>query len=511
MSLHRWIIILALLQFLAVPVVAAPSPAVPLESWVYPALDKLTGFGLIQTSMQGDRPFSRAEAARQIIEAVESGQEYSVPSIGQELVARLKQEFRQEIREQRDGAGYAESYFKPIREMRLDYVFRDGADSSYPGTNAHQFALLSNRDGLDYGENHNIEVSLSGDARWGRWLLVDWRPLLRAQEDDNASIRLHQGNVTLGLGPMELSVGRQSLWWGQGRNGSLVLTNNADPFDMVRLTNPSPVILPWIFKYLGGLRFDLFAARFDDDRDVADPYFGGMRIGIKPTSWLEFGLCRTVMFGGEGRPSVGFDDFLTIIGGENLSGAEDTSNSVAAIDLRIRLPFLWNAELYGELGGEDQADFAGFLPFFSKKAYLAGLYLPQIDPSGRLSLRLEYTDTSIDRNVWYRHSQYTSGYTYQQKIIGHAMGGTAKDYFAELEAYLPHGFRMALSLDHQQRSAGDAVTEKHYQPALAIECHYSPELTLRFDYAFDRVENFALQSGDTRNLHMVNAGVNWNW
>ncbi|MGE4542903.1 MAG: capsule assembly Wzi family protein [Pedobacter sp.] len=507
----RWIMILALLFLWAVPVAAAPSPAVPLDSWVYPALDKLTGLGLISSSLQGDRPFSRAEAARQTIEAVESGQDHIVPSIGQELVARLKKEFRQEIRELHDGAEHAESYFKPIREMRFDYVFRDGADSYYPGTNARQFALLTNRDGLDYGENHNLEVSLSGDARWGKWLLVDWRPLLRAQEDGNTGLRLRQGNVTLGLGPVELSVGRQSLWWGQGRNGSLVLTNNADPLDMIRLTNPTPVVLPWIFKYLGAFRFDLFTARLDDDRDVAEPYFGGMRIGLKPTSWLELGLCRTVMFGGEGRPGVGFDDFLTIIGGENLSGAEDTSNSVAAIDVRIKLPFLWNAELYGELGGEDQADFAGFLPFFSKKAYLAGLYLPQIEPSGRLSLRLEYADTGMDTNIWYRHSQYTSGYTYQQKIMGHAMGGTAQDYFAELEAYFPLGLRMAFSLDHQQRSIGGSVSEKHYQPGVAVTWHCSPQLTLRFDYAFDRVENFAYQSGETRNLHMANAGVNWNW
>jgi len=507
----RWIMILALLLVWAVPVAAAPSPAISLDSWVYPALDKLAGLGCIQSSLQGDRPFSRGEAARQTVEAMTAARDRILPPVARELVARLKKEFRQEIREQRNGSDHAGSYFKPIREMRFDYVFRDGSDSSYPGTNARQFALLSNRDGLDYSENHNLEVTLSGEARWGRWLLADWQPVLRGQENGNTGIRLRQGSVTLALGPVDLSVGRQSLWWGQGRNGSLVLTNNADPLDMIRLTNPTPVILPWFLKYLGAFRFDLFVARLDDDRDVEEPYFGGMRLGIKPTSWLELGMSRTVMFGGKGRPGIDFDDFLTIIGGENLSGDEDTSNSVAAIDVRIKLPFLWNAELYGELGGEDQADFAGFLPFFSKKAYLAGVYLPQIEPSGRWSLRLEYADTSIDTNLWYNHSQYTSGYTYQRKIMGHAMGGTAKDYFAEIETYFPLGLRLALNFDHQKRSAGGGVAEKHYQPGVAVEWHCSPRLTLRFNYAFDRVENFGFQSGDTRNLHLADAGLNWNW
>jgi hypothetical protein len=508
---RRWIMTLALLLLWALPAAAAPSPAIPLDSWIYPALDKLAGMSLVDTALQGDRPFSRAEAARQTIEVIEAGRDRILPPVARELVARLKTEFRQEIQEQRNGPEKAGSYFKPIREMQFDYVLRDGADSLYPGTNARQFSLITNHDGLDYSENHNLEVTLAGDARLGRWLLAEWRPLLRAQEDGNTGIRLRGGSLTLGLGPVDLSVGRQSLWWGQGRNGSLVLTNNADPLDMIRLTNPTPVILPWVFKYLGPFRFDLFVARLDDDRVVEEPYFGGMRLGLKPTSWLELGLCRTVMFGGKGRPGIDFDDFLTIIGGENLSGDEDTSNSVAAIDARVKLPFLWNAELYGELGGEDQADFAGFIPFFSKKAYLAGLYLPQIEPSGRLSLRLEYADTSLDSNIWFRHGLYTSGYTYQQKIMGHAMGGTAEDYFAELEAYFPLGLRLAFNFDHQKRSAGIGTAEKHFRPGLAMEWHCSPKLTLRFDYAFDRVENFGFENGRNRNLHMANAGIDWNW
>jgi hypothetical protein len=505
----RWLFALVALLLWAAPAVAAPSPAIPLDSWVYPALDKLAGLDLIDSALQGDRPFTRAEAARQTAEAMACDTSRVLPPVARELVARLKKEFRQEIREQRHGDGQARSYFKPIREMRLDYLYRDGADSVFPGTNAHQYSLAYNREGLDYGNNHNLEISLAGEARWSRWLLVDWRPLLRAQSDGNTGIRLRQGTVTLGLGPVELSVGRQSLWWGQGRHGSLVLTNNADPLDMVRLTNPSPVLLPWFFKYLGAFRFDLFAARLDNDREVTHPYFGGLRIAFKPASWLELGMCRTVMFGGGGR-SLDFDDFLTIIGGENLSGSEDTSNSLAAIDMRLKLPFLWNAELYGEMGGEDEADFGGFIPFISKKAYLAGLYLPQIEPSGRLSLRLEYLDTSEVMNIWYRHSLYRSGYTYQHKIMGHHAGGNAKDYYAELSAYFPLGLRVAFSFDHEKRLQS-GVAEKHFQPGLTVEWHCSPQLLLRFSYAFDRVENYAFQSGDTRNMHLADAGLTWTW
>ena len=52
-------------------------------------------------------------------------------------------------------------------------------------------------------------------------------------------------------------------------------------------------------------------------------------------------------------------------------------------------PLLWGMQVYGELYGEDEAD---YLP--SKRSFLTGLFLPQIDPSGTFSLRVEYADTS---------------------------------------------------------------------------------------------------------------------
>jgi len=45
---------------------------------------------------------------------------------------------------------------------------------------------------------------------------------------------------------LELEVGRDSLWWGPGYNGALLMTNNARPFDLVKLSNAYPYRIPWI-------------------------------------------------------------------------------------------------------------------------------------------------------------------------------------------------------------------------------------------------------------------------
>src|SRR6266545_1756316 len=48
---------------------ALASNNIPLDSPVYLYLEKLAGFGLLDTDIKGLRPFSRAEAARLLLEA----------------------------------------------------------------------------------------------------------------------------------------------------------------------------------------------------------------------------------------------------------------------------------------------------------------------------------------------------------------------------------------------------------------------------------------------------------
>ena len=419
--LHRLVCpCLFLILLFSAPALASPSADVPLDSWVYPALDKLAGLGMVDSALQGSRPYTRNEAARQVEEALQASSRCEPLPVAAELLQRLEAEFKTELEEISHPEARTKSRFVPLRSLEADYVFRQGERSSYPNTNARQFALNYNNQGIEYREHHNLQVVAEAEARLGGFFLLNWRPILQVGKDV-VTFRTLTGKAAFGLGPVELSFGREPLWWGQGRHGSLILTDNARPLDMLRLTNPSPVRLPWVLEYLGPFHFDLFISRLEDDRVVPHPWFGGFRLNLKPLSWLELGASRTVIFGGKGRPGVDASDFLTILGGRNLSGGDDTSDSIAALDARVRLPFLWGAEVYGELGGEDEANH-----FFSRDSFLLGAYLPRIEPTGRLGLRFEFADLAYNGNgpVWYRHGIYKSGYTYEQQILGHHAGGT---------------------------------------------------------------------------------------
>lgn len=499
------------------PLSALANPAsapISLDSWIYPAIDKLSGLGVIDSALQGSRPYSRHEAARLTVEARQKTAIGSYPPVIEELLHRLEFELREQLIELGVAEGTVSSgYFKPVRNVRARYVYQDGVPSAIPVINSRQFSLNTNNSGIDYDEHHNGEFVLDGDARVGGIFLLHWRPLFLAG-DEGESFRLLEGKAAVSMGPLELSAGRQSLWWGQGHHGSLLLTNNAKPLDMVRLTNPAPVLLPWFLSRLGPFRFDVFVSRLEDERVVPEPWFGGLRLNFKPFPWLELGGARTVMFGGEGRPDVGLDDFLTIIGGENLVGDEDTSNSIAALDLRIRLSALGGAELYGEFGGEDEYELAGFIPFVSNKAWLAGLYLPVVEPARRLSLRLEYAALDhVDRNspVWYRHGIYQSGYTYKGKILGHHVGGGGVDYFAEVRADLPGDVTLGLSFDYEKRGVDQLVEEEHYQSAVELEWRLSPRMVINARYACDKVENFNYVAGNDQKFHLAEFGLTSIW
>jgi len=372
------------------------------------------------------------------------------------------------------------------------------------GTDARQFALDYNNFGRRRANGGNLEFNAEIEARLYDRLLLTWRPELAQREDEGSSFETLAAIAALSYKGVELSVGRQSLWWGQGRHGSLLLTNNAAPLDMLRLTNPTPLQLPWLFRHLGPFRFDLFVSRLEEDRVVSKPYFGGMRINIKPSRYLELGASRTVMFGGAGRPTVNAGDFLTIVGGENLSGADDTSNSIAGFDALINLPLLWGMQLYGELHGEDEA---GGLP--AKDSWLAGVYLPQIEPSGRLSLRVEYADTTQlfgGSPVLYRHGIYRSGYIYENQLLAHHVGSDATDLFVQLGVDCSERLSLKIGIDYEVRGKDLALQEKHRQADLSATWWLDPRLSLTARYAYDHVKNWNFLEGD-EDFHLLSVGV----
>ena len=107
-------------------------PDIPLESPVYLYLEKLAGRGLVRSDFRGLRPFSRAEAARLVLEAEENMKgtairDLFVDSVLKELRILLARELS--LYKVPEKAPWFD--FHPVSSMKLRYVYLDGQPRSY--------------------------------------------------------------------------------------------------------------------------------------------------------------------------------------------------------------------------------------------------------------------------------------------------------------------------------------------------------------------------------------------
>ena len=288
-----------------------------------------------------------------------------------------------------------------------------------------------NSDGIIVPEGYSGELSAFGRWEPYPYLSAHAKGVAWAGTDgyDNAIL----GDTALEFGHkyISLQAGMISTWYGPGRGGALIFTNNAQPYPGIRLHNPVPIPMPWIFSFLGNFQYDFFFAQLGNTtRPIADPTLFGMRLAFRPSVFLEIGLSRSIQYGGEGQPdgfNAWWDAFLATRINEDSDVKE---NELAGFDVTLTLPFRAQPlQLYFEMAGEDQHP--STIPYPTKYAYLYGIFLPSIAGNPAFDLRVEYADSHSDRDgaAWYVHPDYP--HSYKNRILGHPMGTDARDVFVE--------------------------------------------------------------------------------
>src|SRR5216684_4223537 len=139
------------------------SPYVPLDSWIYPALDRLIGMGLIDSGFAGMRPWTRRECARLLNEAsdrIDGG-----PAEAQRTYQLLETEFKEEL----EGA----STGSPFRG-RLESVYTRSTEIAgelLSLTDGYTFGqTLVNDFGRPYQRGFNSVTGFSAWTTSGRWV-----------------------------------------------------------------------------------------------------------------------------------------------------------------------------------------------------------------------------------------------------------------------------------------------------------------------------------------------------
>jgi len=459
---------------------ALVSSNVPRNHWSYDDIDRLLGLGLIDSALSGNRPFSRLEMARLIGEALDKTKGEHKNEALRSMLARLQKEFQGELVALGKLEGIAAtSFFKPFRNPYLRYIY--GNDDFE----------LQNQVGDTFSKHSNLRMGFSSEMRLGEHLSFFLHPEWRYREhqfspEQNEDVKIVEGYLKINITNLELEVGRDSLWWGPGYHGTLLLSNNAQALDLIKLSNPRPVLLPWIFEYLGPFQFTTFIAELEKARTISKARLWGMRLNFKPHPLLELGLSRSIMLGGEGRPSLGLGDYGKIfLANEENKPGKLNNNQLASADLSLRIPMpktfslLKSITLYTEIGGEDEANWGP-----SHIGYMGGAYLVLFE--GKTDLRIEYANNHVSSQptAWYTHSVYQSGYNYKGKTIGHHMGSDADDLFVRVTHYLGSDLLLGLNFDRERRRTTAAVTEirDYGEFELSLFNWHNMRLTARYRY-----------------------------
>jgi len=505
---YNWLFLLTLL--LLNPTLAQSSTNLKLDHWGYSSLEKLEAFGLVDTSVIGTKPFSRLEIARLIIEAkerVDNENEFI-----NHILKRLEDEFKDEL-EMIEGKTSARIFYKLIDTIDIKYGYMRGTSSTFsyiclPGIK--DSSLWYNNDGIIYNEGNNIIIDFSTRAEFFKFLSFYYQPLLikNSKEVDVETLKIYS---KLNLGAFELQIGKDSLWWGQGYHGTLIMTNNVKPLNFIKISNHTPILLPWIFSYLGPFKGTFFVSKLEKDRVIKEPKLFCLRADFKPHPLLELGASGVVMAEGEGRPKLQLRDILTIIKLEHLyKDGKDATNEIMALDARLRIPILRNTEIYCEYGGEDTG---GTIIGVSDMAYLWGIYIPRVTNDGKTQMRIEYANTvrrEPESSIagWYHHGIYQSGYTYKGLILGHHMGGDSEDTYLQLQRYLKDNLILNLEFDYEKRGVdkervGTYPQETHRQFDIQLSYNINDKLDVNLKYGYDKVSNFNSIRGNDQNNYLA--------
>jgi capsule assembly protein Wzi len=476
--------------------------------WTYDAIKRLALAGFTDRVVLNTKPMSRLEMARIVAQVItnitaDEGGRFADRRDLEDTVYRLVEEFRPELAALgveavlQEGKAPGFLQIKPVDKLQI----RTGY--------AKHDALIENNQGDFLEEGFNGRLATFSRGQVGDFFSASFSPELRVNEEGSAQARVLEGFGKLSLWNVEAGGGRESQWWGPGFHGSMLFSNNARPFDLIKVSAAEPFILPWIFKYLGPLKPTFLLGQLEEQRDFPRTKLSGMRVNFTPTPFLELGFGRAVQFGGEGRPSMEVDDYLRALFGP---GSDDpnspvNTNSLFSVDASLRLsnvsrylPLFRDLEIYGELGWDDTCCEDIYVPL--RPGGLIGIYSPNLFGSAGTELRLEYAATS---RIQFTHGIYTTGYSYKGRPIAHFIGTRAEDFYVRIGRWLSPDLLIGVEFDRARigpvlANAVNLPREKRFAAGIDLSYRFSEALTLFGAYRFSSSDH----AGSVPDLDVTN-------
>jgi Capsule assembly protein Wzi len=503
------------------------SPYIPVDSWVYPAMMRLYSMGYLDTMFLSMRPYTRRSALH-MLQASEDGILSSDDDQAQEILSVLLNELADEgitsstIADSTRGTVYGlQSVYTRVTGISGTILtdsyhlgqtfFNDYGRPEQPGfNNITGFSTLN--------EQGRFSLYVRGEyqhAPGGQGYSLPLASTLSNIDEINFDPNIKQATIPYGTAAAqnpfrlveatlsyhilghEISGGKSDAWIGPGTGGAMEWSNNAENIYSFRINRVEPLKIKFLSRLLGPVRYDFFYGSLKGHTAPNDDWVHSDTVSFQPTRDFQFGLQRTVIFGGHGHEPVtlhtflkGFFDTNDTAAGEKLS-RNDPGARYSAFNFSYRLPFARNyITLYADSEAHDD-----LLPLSAPRraAYRPGIFFSQIPGAKRFDLRVEgvSTDCATLACIGGSH-QYTEnavqrqGYTNKGSILGDWIGREAKGGQAWLTYHLSGNERVQLSYLNKKTAkdfiAGGTTQNqfrvdilKRITPAIEVNAWYQRE------------------------------------
>ncbi|MES2392097.1 MAG: capsule assembly Wzi family protein [Acidobacteriota bacterium] len=323
--------------------------------------------------------------------------------------------------------------------------------------------------------------------------------------------RIQEATLSVHLLNHEISFGKSDSWMGPGLGGSLAWTNNAEDIYAFRINRVEPLKIPLLWHIIGPMRYDFFVGSLQGHTYPNAPWTHSEMFAFRPTSNVEFGFQRTVIWGGHGHGCVvpgtttyydcnepinlhtflkSFFDINDTTGAEKYS-RDDPGARFTAFNFSWRLPFMSHrVTLYTDSEAHDDVT----PPSAPRRAaYRPGVYISQLPGLPKLDFRVEAvsTDTSTLRSLGgtfnYFETIQRQAYTNKGFIMGDWIGREAKGGQAWLTYHLSADDSIQIEYLNK-KTPKDFIPGGTTQNQFKVEVikHLRPELEMDAWFQYER-------------------------
>jgi hypothetical protein len=525
------------------------STNVPMDSWIYPALERLGAMGFVPGQSSAIRPWTRQECLRQLrmAETLSSVKDAFSPSLLAQahlLMTDLHAELESEPQ-------YRESLSLESAYARFGTIAGPALQDSF-----HFGQTWWNDFGRPLGRGGSAIAGFSFRAHDGRFFFYDRQELqhspgnpgetpeqnqfintldqiqpdsdphiqpvpVRSAFERQGAIELYGGVAFAGN---SLSLGKQELYWGPTTMGPLAFSSNAEPTYNLRFVSTRPHPLPWMSS-IGTYRFDVVLGKLSGHSYPARPWYNGQKADFNFGDNLEISFTRWSIFWGVDHP-ITFHSFKANVfsfdstgggpgGGGGSAGygdRDDPGDRKSNFDFTYRLPFLSRVvTLYADAYSDDDPN-----PIAAPRraVWNPGIYFARLPFLPHMDLRVEAVSSEglvIDfgGQHFFMNNQYLDGNTNKGFMIGNAIGRDAR----AIEGRTSYWFsaRTRVEAGYRQNKGGTlflpgggTVTDGFVNATYAINRHWQAAL-------FTQYERFLIPSYMSGSQHNTSGWIQLTW